>query len=86
MKVGTLESHLMGRGSLVPADLCTHGAHAPLLTQLAHFQNLTQHLGQFYTAAAEGTFVLVLPAAVLKHNLCGEEGSGQRRSEKELCD
>lgn len=59
-------------GSSGSANLCTHRAHVLLLTQLAHFQDLAQHLGQFYTAAAEGTLVLVLPAAVLEHNLHGE--------------
>lgn len=59
-------------GNSGSANLCTPGAHALLLTQLAHFQDLAQHLGQLYTAAAEGTLVFVLPAAVLEHNLCGE--------------
>lgn len=39
------------------------------LTKLAHFQNLTEHLGQFDTAAAKWTLVLVFSTAVLKHNL-----------------
>lgn len=40
-----------------------------VLTQLAHFQDLTQHLGQLDATAAEGTLMLVFSAAVLKHNL-----------------
>lgn len=39
------------------------------LTQLAHFQDLAQHLGELDAAAAERTLVLVLPAAVLEDDL-----------------
>ena len=49
-----------------------------VLTQLAHFQDYTQHLGQLYTTAAKGTFMLIFSATVLKHNLqAGKEG-GQK--------
>lgn len=58
----------------------TPSAYPFVLTQLAHFQDLTEHLGQFYAAAAKGTLVLILSAAVLKHNLYREEESGQRRN------
>lgn len=53
---------------------------ASVLTQLAHFQDVTEHLGQLYTAAAEGTFMLIFSAAVLKHNLCGKEETAQKRN------
>ena len=38
-------------------------------TQLAHSEDLTEHLGQLDAAPPERTLVLVLPAAVLKHHL-----------------
>lgn len=49
-----------------------------VLTQLAHFEDLTQHLGQLDATAAEGTLVLVFAAAVLKHNLQAGRGRSQR--------
>lgn len=49
-----------------------------VLTQLAHFQDLTQHLGQLYTTAAKGTFMLIFSATVLKHNLQAGKGTGQK--------
>lgn len=39
------------------------------LTELAHFENLAQHLGQLDAAAAKWTLVFVLPAAVLQDDL-----------------
>lgn len=39
------------------------------LTELAHFQNLAQHLGQLDAAAAERTLVFVFSTAVLQDNL-----------------
>lgn len=39
------------------------------LTELAHFENLAQHLGQLDAAAAERTLVFVFPAAVLQDDL-----------------
>lgn len=39
------------------------------LTELAHFQDLAQHLGQLDAAAAKRALVLVLPAAVLQDDL-----------------
>lgn len=56
--------------SLKPRDgQASHPHGDNVLTQLAHFQDLTQHLGQLYAAAAKGTFMLVFSATVLKHNL-----------------
>lgn len=55
------------------AGLHTHGEPSAL-TQLAHFQDLAQHPGQLDAAAAEGTLVLILSAAVLKHDLQAEKG------------
>lgn len=49
-----------------------------VLTQLAHFQDVAQHLGQLYAAAAEGTFMLIFPAAVLKDDLHGGKGTGPK--------
>lgn len=40
-----------------------------LLTELAHFENLAQHLGQLDAAAAKRTLVFVFPAAVLQDDL-----------------
>lgn len=39
------------------------------LTQFAHFENLTKHLGQLDTAAAKWTLVLVFSTAVLQDDL-----------------
>lgn len=39
------------------------------LTKLAHFQNLTEHLGQLDAAAAKRTLVLVFSTAVLQDDL-----------------
>lgn len=39
------------------------------LTELAHFQDLTQHLGQLDAAAAKWTLVLVFSTAVLQDDL-----------------
>lgn len=39
------------------------------LTKLAHFQDLTEHLGQFDAAAAKRTLVLVFSTAVLQDDL-----------------
>lgn len=52
-----------------------------VLTQLAHFQDLTQHLGQLYTTAAKGTFMLIFSATVLKHNLQGEREQVRKGSQ-----
>ena len=54
-----------------------------VLTQLAHFQDLTQHLGQLYTTAAEGTFMLIFSATVLKHNL--QAGKRTVQKGKSVC-
>lgn len=39
------------------------------LTKLAHFQDLTEHLGQLDAAAAKRTLVLVFSTAVLQDDL-----------------
>lgn len=39
------------------------------LTELAHFEDLTQHLGQLDAAAAKRTLVLVFSTAVLQDDL-----------------
>lgn len=39
------------------------------LTELPHFQDLAQHLGQLDAAAAKRALVLVFPAAVLQDDL-----------------
>lgn len=39
------------------------------LTKLAHFEDLTEHLGKLDAAAAERTLVLVFSAAVLQDDL-----------------
>lgn len=46
--------------------VCVRGCR---LTKLAHFQNLTEHLGQLDAAAAKRTLVLVLSTAVLQDDL-----------------
>lgn len=56
------------------------------LTQLAHFQDLAQHPGQLDAAAAEGTLVLVLPTAVLKHDLQAEKGPVTEGGESNIPD
>lgn len=62
-----------GQGTTLEAAPCPasspRGRATRVLTQLAHFQDLTQHLGQLDATAAKGTLMLVFSAAVLKHNL-----------------
>lgn len=48
--------------------MCVCGCRCRL-TKLAHFQNLTEHLGQLDAAAAERTLVFVLSTAVLQDDL-----------------
>lgn len=68
-----------GPGSRSPPSSPASSPRATrVLTQLAHFEDLTQHLGQLDATAAEGTFVLVFSAAVLQHNLQAGRGRSQR--------
>lgn len=61
-RVGVGTSRRRGRGGGGRGGVCA-------LTELAHFENLAQHLGQLDAAAAKGTLVFVLPAAVLQDDL-----------------
>lgn len=80
--VGTLGILCAGQGTTLEARSLPSFMpmwETSVLTQLAHFQDLTQHLGQLYTTAAKGTFMLVFSATVLKHNLQVGKGTGQKR-------
>lgn len=61
-RVGVGTSRRRGRGGGGRGGVCA-------LTELAHFENLAQHLGQLDAAAAKRTLVFVFPAAVLQDDL-----------------
>lgn len=64
--------------SASPESEAPHGRNTNVLTQFAHFQDLTQHLGQLYAAAAKGTLMFIFPATVLQHNLPWERNMPER--------
>lgn len=78
--VSTLGTLLVGQS--IPRNWTSAKLHTlwemRVLTQLTHFQDFTKHLGQLYTTAAKGTFMLIFSATVLKHNLQAGKERGQK--------